>query len=297
MTVIDLPSVSLLPLPIDPLAGFVQTLTATVLPGVIRAAGLLLFQTPDLTSAKEIQGLTRASLATADSLVVLFLMYCGFRVITSGAEESRYAVKALLTRIFGAGLMANASLLICSSLVSLDNALVVGLLGPDPAQRGWTELSTRMQTANLGGGILDSLMALASVVLVIFLVLIYIGRDLLLLVLTVIAPLALMTRAVPDLSGICAKWWRAYAAALFMQLGHALLIAIGVDLLAHPEWLGTGSSTVISGLIIVALFYVMVRLPFLLYQWVFEHPVSQHPVVQRVVTVVKTAATAAMAAA
>jgi hypothetical protein len=286
------------PIPsIDPISSGVQSLAATVLPEVLRAAGVLLFQTPDLTAVPEIQGLTRTTLAVADALLTLFLVYGGFRVITSGDSEARYALKSILSKAITAAVMANASLLICSTLVALDNGLVGALVGTDPARSGWTGLTSQMQSANLLGGILDSLIALAAGLLVVVLAVIYIARDLILVVLTVAAPLALMTGAVPDIADLAGTWWRAYVATLFMQVGHALLVAVGADLLVHPGWLGTGTSTVISGLIIIALFYVMVRLPFHLYQWAFGRPVSQHPVVQRVVTVVRTAATAATAAA
>jgi len=283
--------------PFDWLSGLVQAFTANVLPVALRAASALLFQSPDLTQVPEIQGLTRVVLAVADSLLTLFLLYGAFRVITGGGEEARYTLKAVLSRAVVAAVMANLSLLICSTLTSLDNGLVLAILGPDPAQSGWGSLSAQIQSANLLGGIVDSLVALAAGLLMVVLSVVYVARDLLLVVLTVAAPLALMAHAVPDLEVLTRMWWRAYLVTLFMQVLHALLVLVGADLLLHPDWLGTNTSAVISGLIIIALFYVMIRLPFHLYRFGFGHPVSQNPALRRAVTVVRTAALAAKAAA
>ena len=283
--------------PWDPVSSFVQTVAATVLPAVLRAAGDLLFQTPDLSGITEIQGLTHTVLAVADSLLILFLTYLGARVITAGGSDARYELKSVLPRVLAAAIAANLSLLICSTLVHLNNGLITGILGPDPALSGWSTLAGRLQSDNLGGTLVDSLVAVASALLVVVLTVIYLARDLLLVFLTVAAPLCLMCHGVPELAGIATSWWRVYCAAVFMQVAHGLLVAVGADLLAHPDWLGTASSSLISGLLIVALFYAMVRLPFLIYKFAFGHAVTQHPAVVRVVTTVKTAARAAATAA
>ena len=283
--------------PVNWLAGVVQAFTANVLPVALRAAGALLFQSPDLTRVPEIQGITRTMLAIADSLLTLFLLYGAFRVITAGGEDDRYALKSVLSRAIAAAVMANMSLLICSTLTDLDNGLVLGILGPNPGQSGWSGITTQIQTANLLGGIVDSLVALAAGILVLALAVIYVARDLLLVVLTVVAPLALMAHAVPELEDLTRTWWRAYLVTLFMQVLHAVLILVGADLMVHPDWLGTSTSAVISGLVIIALFYVMIRMPFFLYRVGFGHPVSQNPVTRRAVTVAKNAATAAKAVA
>ena len=283
--------------PFDWLSGMVQAFTANVLPVALRAASALLFQSPDLTQIQEIQGLTRVLLGIADSLLALIILYGGFRVITSGDEEARYTVKSVVSRAIAAAVLANLSLLICSTLTDLNNGLVQGILGSNPAQSGWSSLGAQLQSANLAGTIVDSLVALAAGLMVVVLAVMYVARDLLLLVLTIVAPLALMAQAVPELSGLSRSWWRAYLVTLFMQVGHALLVLVGADLLVHPDWLGTPASSVISGLIVVALFYVMVRMPFFLYRFGFGHSVSENPAIRRVVTVARTAMTAAKAAA
>ncbi len=284
--------------PWDPLSSFVQTVATGVLPSVLRAAADLLFQTPDLSGIAEIQGLTRTVLLVADSLLVLFLTYLGARIITTGGSDARYELKAVLPRVLAGAVAANLSLLICSTLIHLNNGLITGILGPDPAQSGWSALAGRLQSGNLSGALVDSLVALAGGLLAVVLTVIYLLRDLLLVFLTVAAPICLMCHGVPELAGIATSWWRAYCAAVFMQVGHGLLIAVGADLLAHPDWLGTASSPLITGLLIVALFYAMVRLPFVIYQFAFGHAVTQHPALVRVVTIVKSAAkTAATAAA
>ena len=277
--------------------GLLQSLAAQLLPAAASAAGLLLFQTPAFTEIPDVRGLWLVVLGVTDTMFVLALLFAGGLIMTSDTFQSRYTAKLLIPRLLLAAVLANASLVICSSLTHLDNALVVGILGPDPATNSWGTVTGQFASSNLTGGIVFALVAIAAAVMGLFLAIVYIARDLLLLLLTVLAPLALATYGVPGLDEMARLWWRGYLIGLFVQVGDALLLKVGTMLLVHPGWLGTPASALISALMLVALLYVMFKLPLVAYQWVFRHPVSQNPVVTRVVSTVNTAVTVAKTAA
>ena len=123
------------------------------------------------------------------------------------------------------------------------------------------------------------LLSLAAALLALLLVVVYIVRDLVLLVGTVLAPLALAAYSLPQTEELAQLWWRVYVAGLLVQVGQAVLIAVGAQLVVHTEWLGV-SSVLVSGLVLVTLLYLLVKMPFLAYRWAFRQPIRQNRLVQ-----------------
>ena len=277
--------------------GWLQSLANGVLQPALDSVGLLLFQTPSLDQIPEVQQITGTVRGVANSMFVLAVLVCGGLIMASGSFETQYTAKRLLPRLGLAALMSTASLVLCAALIQLDNGLILALLGPNPAGTTWSQLGAGLVTANLSGQVIFAFVALITAVMAVVLIVVYVARDLLLLVLTVAAPLMLATYSVPRLNEVARLWWRGYAAALFLQVAHALLVDVGVQLVSHSSWLGTPASPLINGLMLVTLLYLMVKLPLVAYQWVFRHQVSQSPAVKTVVTTARTVAKAAALAA
>jgi hypothetical protein len=275
--------------------GWLQSLATGVLQPALDSVGLLLFQTPALDGIPEVQRSVGAVRGVANSIFVLAILVCGGLIMASGSFETQYTAKRLLPRLGLGALLSNASLVVCANLTKLNNGLVISLLGPDPAHNIWSQITSGLSTGNLSGLIIFTFIALVAAVMAVVLIVIYVGRDLLLLLLTVAAPLMLATYSVPQLDDVARLWWRGYAATLFVQVAHALLVGIGAQLITHSGWLGTPASDLINALMLVALLYLMIKLPLVAYQWVFRHPVSQSPAVKTVVVAARTVA--AMAAA
>jgi len=82
-----------------------------------------------------------------------------------------------------------------------------------------------------------SLVGLAAAVLAILLVALYIGRDVVLLVATVLSPLALATYALPQTDEIARIWWRVFSALLFVQVIQAILVEVASSCYATPTGL------------------------------------------------------------
>ncbi len=281
---------------IQAIDGWLQSLAAGALPPALRAAGQLLFQTPQYDAISEVEKAWTTVRNITDAIFVLAVLGAGLLVMASGTFEAEYSVKRLLPRLALAAVLGNASLAIIGLLIRLENAVVTALLGADPSTTVWSQLTAGLAAPNPSQQVISSLIALTAAVLAVLLVVVYIARDLILLVATVMAPLALAAYSLPQTEEIARLWWRIYTAALFVQVLQAVLISIGVQLLHHTDWLGTPASDLVNGLVLVTLLYLIVKLPFAAYRWAFRQPVGQNRLVKTVVIAAKAAAVAVAAA-
>ena len=176
---------------IDAINGWLQNLAAHLLQPALAAADQLLFQTPTYDSIPEVGRAWALVRDVTDGLFVLALLAAGVIVMTSETVDSRYSAKALIPRIVLAAIAANASLALCGVLIKLDNALINGVVGSDPGGTTFHQLATMIQGPQAADQVVGSLVGLAAAVLAILLVALYIGRDVVLLVATVLSPLAL----------------------------------------------------------------------------------------------------------
>jgi len=282
---------------VEAINGWLQSLSQHLLRPALSAAGSLLFQTPQFDAIPEVGKSWALVRDCTDGLFVVALVAAGVMVMAAGGVDARYSAKVLVPRIVLAAIAANLSLAACGALIKLDNALVVGLLGSEPGTETFQQLASMIQGSHPADQVVGSLVGLAAAVLAVMLVALYIGRDLVLLVATVLSPLALATYAMPQTDDIARTWCRVYAALLFVQVVEAVLVQVGMQLVSHTDWLGGPASDLTSGLVVITLLYLLFKLPFTAYQWAFGHHLSQSPVVQGAKTAAKTAAKAVAAVA
>jgi len=191
---------------IEAINAWLQSLAEHLVRPALAAASTLLFQTPQFDSIPEVGRSWALVRDVADGLFVVALVAAGIMVMAAGGVESRYSAKLLLPRVALAAIAATASLAVCGGLIRLDNALVSGLLGPDPGSQTFSQLSAMVEAPHMADQVVGSLVGLAAAVLAIPLVALYLGRDLVLLVGTVLAPLALATYALPQTDEIARLW-------------------------------------------------------------------------------------------
>jgi hypothetical protein len=253
---------------------WLQTVSGQLLAPAFTAVGQLLFTTPAFDQIHEVEQLWTIVRNTADALFVLAVIAVGILVMASGTFDSRYAAKLLLPRLLLAAVFVNASLGITGGLIRLNNAIVAGLLGSEPAASATDQFAAILvgHPANVVVGVV---VGLASAALALLLLALCIGRDLVLLIATVLSPLALAAYALPQTEELARMWWRIYAALLFVQVVQALLVELGLELLRHTDWLGGPVSDLTSGVLLVTLLYLLFRLPFAAYEWAFRQPLGQ----------------------
>jgi hypothetical protein len=267
---------------IDAITAWLQTVASALITAAFAAVGELVFSTPALDRLPEVQATWSLVLSIANSLFVLAILAAGILVMASGTVESRYSAKLLVTRLALAAIGANASLALTGALIQLDNALVAGLLGADPAARTVADLMDAIRSAHPVNQYVSVIVGLWAAALAMFLVALYIGRDLALLLATVAAPLALATYALPQTDEIARLWVRAFVGLLFVQVVQAVLVLIALQLLRRTDWLGGAASDLISGLMLIALLDLLVKLPFAAYHWAFRQTIRQGPLAEPV---------------
>jgi hypothetical protein len=268
---------------IDAITAWLQTVATALISAAFAAVGELIFSTPALDQIPEVHAGWSLVLGIANSLFVLAILAAGILVMASGTVESRYSAKLLVSRLALAGIAANASLALTGALIQLDNALVTGLLGADPAARTVADLVDAIHSAHPVNQYVSVIVGLWAAALAMFLVALYIGRDLALLLATVAAPLALATYALPQTDEIARLWVRAFCGLLFVQVVQAVLVLVALQLLRRTDWLGGGASDLVSGLMLIALLYLLVKLPFAAYHWAFRQTIRQGPLAEPVV--------------
>src|SRR6266550_782284 len=181
----------------DAINGWLRWAATQLVGPALSAIGGLLFATPSFDRIPEVQELWTLVRNMADGLLVLAVIAAGVLVMASGTFSSRYSAKLLVPRVALAAVAANASLVLAGALIQLENGMAQGLL----------------------------------------LVAVSIGRDVVLLIATVLAPLALVTYALPQTEELARLWWRVYGALLFVQVVQAVLVQIGGELVVHTDWL------------------------------------------------------------
>jgi len=252
---------------------WLQTVSEQLLTPALSAVGQLLFATPAYDRITEVEHLWTVIRNAADALFMLAIVAAGVLIMASGTFDSRYSAKVLLPRLLLAAVLANGSLAMVGALIRLNNAVVGALLDAESSGSviGHLAATTAAHPVNLAIG---SVVGLAAAALALLLLVLAIARAVLLLVATVLSPLALAAYALPQTEELAHLWWRIYAALLFLQVVQALLVNLGLELLRHTDWLGGPVSELTSGILLVTLLYLLFRIPFAAYHWAFRQPVS-----------------------
>jgi len=275
---------------IEAITAWLGNLATQLLGPALESAGQLLFATPAFDAIPEVAQTWSVVRTVADGLFLMTFTAAGILVMSSGTSDGRYTAKILVPRLVFAAIAANASLVVCGALIRLNNALVISFVGPEPGADVMRQLASMV----LGGAgvnpLVGILVSLATAILAILLVVLYVARDLVLLVATVLGPLALATYALPQTDEIARVWGRVFCALLYVQVVQAILIAVAIQLLRRTDWLGGPVSELTSGLVFLTLLYLLFKLPFVAYHMSFRQPLSQSAPVRTVVVTARALA-------
>jgi hypothetical protein len=272
---------------IQAINGWLQSVAGAITPPALNLAGWLIFQTPSIPDIPGVSQVWWLVAGVADLLLVLALTGGGVLVMSSGTFEHIYTAKRLLPRLALAAMLSNASLALCRAFIQFENALVVALVGSHPEATLWSQVTATLMNPDPAAQVLSSLIAIVIAIIAVLLVVVYLARDLLLIVGTVVAPLALATYSLPILAEVAGLWCRAYMATLFVQVAQAVLVSVGLQLARHTDTLGVPTSGLLTGLVLVTLLYLSLRLPFVAYHWAFGHGVTSSRAVQTTIATAK----------
>jgi len=258
---------------IDAINGWLQGLAAQLVGPALATAGQLIFSTPAFDGIPEIVtawGLVRG---VADALLVLALIAVGIAVMASGGSDVRYQAKVLVPRVLLAAIWVNVSLALCGALIRLNNAIVEALVGTSGAT-AFADLATVVRTQGVAPQLTGAFIGVAAAIMALLLIALYVGRDLVLVLAIVLAPLALGSVALPVTAEVARMWVRLFSAVLFVQIVQAVLVVVALQLLRHLDWLGAIGSELTSGLVLVTVLYLLLHLPFAALRWAFQQPAA-----------------------
>jgi hypothetical protein len=254
-------------------AGLVKSALNPAMELVSRA----LLSTPQIVDQANVRSYWQLAVGIADALLVLVVMVAGALVMTHETLQTSYALKDAIPRLVIAAIATNASLSISGQMVSIANALSGALLGNgvDPTQAGHT-LELLVVESITDGGIFLVLLGLVCAVLAVALLILYLVRAALIVLLVCAAPICLLAHGLPQTEGLARLWWRAMIGALGVQVAQALTLAaiVHVFFASSSSVLGlSASGALIDLLLVICLFYVLLRIPF----WVRELVFSGRP--------------------
>jgi hypothetical protein len=241
---------------------------------VMEALGKSWLSTPDFTSSDAVQGFWTTSLVLANSVFVLFIVAGGFLLASRETLQTRHGLKQVLPRLAVGAVAANCSLIICQKAIEWTNALTVAFTansvdGPTAS----AAIRQLVDNALRGEGFLMALLVIAVIVMCLVLEITFVLRLAALILLTGIAPAALICHASPLTEGIAHTWWRAFTACLGLQLGQAIVVLATVKVFltpAGPTVMGipaTGDG-LLGVLVCLTMLWVLIKLPSWMKQYV-----------------------------
>jgi hypothetical protein len=185
--------------------------------------------------------------------VILFLIVILSQVTSVGI--SNYGIKKMLPEIITAALLINLSYFICQAMVDLSNIVGVSirdLLGAVVGETDWNAIGAQggdsflaavtvtagvalvgfSVTTILSQGIFGLILAFLLVLLVaavalLMMFVILIARQIGVILLIVLAPLAFAARILPNTQNLFKKWWSAFASLLVVYPMCSMVIGLG----------------------------------------------------------------------
>lgn len=275
---------------------WITSLVTSAINPALELVGKTLLSAPDITTNPGVHAVWLVTLGIANSLFVLLVIVGGIVVMTHETVQTRYSIKEIAPRLVVAVLAANCSALIASQAIAFSNALAQGILGDgiDPTQA--VGGLGRAVISNSGSGGFLIILAAAATVLCVLLGCLYLLRAMLVVLLVAAAPLMLACHALPQTERLAHLWWRASAACLGVQVGQALVLIVAVRVFFAPDGsnvLGLSATNgLVELLIMLCLFWIMLRMPAWAGRLVLSGGVSVHAAREKsaIATVVKVAA-------
>ena len=205
-----------------------------------------------LTANAAIQQMYHLTLAMADLLLVLIVVWAMLRSQWERGFRAHYTLKAILPRMLAALALAHFGLAFGQMVIDLNNALVhaVWTAGSAPAFP-WTFALTQP----FGMGLFELGIRLAIVVMLLIIALTYVLRFALLAILLVLAPLAALCLILPETKNYARAWNHVFLITVFMQFVQVLILRLASVFLIDPR------SSLVQALYGLAVLYLLIKVP------------------------------------
>lgn len=237
---------------------------------VLHFVGSTLLSSPDVSDGRIAQVWT-ATLMTANTIYILFVLAGGLIVMGHETVQTRYSAKQIAPRLAIGMIASNASLWAISQTVSLGNALAQSLMNGQISSDGVGHVLVIMVVDKIfmpgsAGAILLILLGAVIAAMGLVLVVTYLIRAAVLIILTAGAPLAFACHALPQTEGVAKLWWRAIFGCMATQLAQSLALIMCVKVFFDPNatvilGLPADAGTLTDLLLCLCLFFILIKIP------------------------------------
>ncbi|MFL6072445.1 MAG: hypothetical protein ACJ73S_03510 [Mycobacteriales bacterium] len=257
-----------------------QDLVDRITKPVMELVGNTVLSTPNVVNQDRVKRLWTSADVAANSLMVLFALAGALLVMSHETLQTRYAAKEIAPRMVGAMVLANASLWLIGKAIEVANALSQAVMGQSVSAVGLVKTLIGIIVADVAtDGIFTILLGLVAATMAVALLVSWFIRLAGVVLLAAGAPLALICHALPATDNLARLWWRAMMACLGIQVAQALVLIAGVKVffsgnglsLADGAGSSAGQAALVDLLVCVALFFILLKIPFWARQWVFGY--------------------------
>jgi len=182
------------------------------------------------TTVGPIESLTPLVQVAADSALTAVITYAGFRMMWSRTTaRSQFVLRVLFPRLLLAAVMINFAVPLVQAAVDASNALS-DTVAVASKQQLLIDASEFGATARVGGLGLQSVTLILLFAAYAVLAFAYVVRFALLVVLTILAPVAALLFVLPETHRYAREWGGLFVSALLMQPLQLLVLAVGFAL-------------------------------------------------------------------
>jgi len=182
-----------------------SSLVVAAIHPLLTLAGQTELSTDDYTGLPAVEGMWAGMLGVSDTLFVLLICAGGVILLGYHTYQGSYTLKEVAPRFAIAMAVSSSSLLLTAKAISLSNGISAAVPGGAlPATA--TSTLTQMLMQGAQGGTMLILLVLTAVIVAIIIAITYVLRQMALVLLIAMAPLALSGYALPQTSW-AARWW------------------------------------------------------------------------------------------
>ncbi|MGW3960148.1 hypothetical protein ACWED2_10010 [Amycolatopsis sp. NPDC005003] len=256
------------------LAGCMVVAASTLFAAVVAAGlnplldllGKTLLTTPEPDQLPGLGAIWVGSWHVLLAAYVVLVLLAGLIIMGYQTLQARYTVKEIAPRLVVGFLAGTLSLFLATKGIQIANAVSTAILGigADPAEMT-RSLITMVQNSLHGGGLFLGILGLGLVAMLLVLLVVFIVRVIATVLLIAAAPIALMLHALPHTEGVAYLWWKATGGVLAIQVGQSLTLVVTVRIFFAPGGFtifGPSLSALMNLLLCIALFYVLIKIPF-----------------------------------
>ncbi|MEU1896838.1 hypothetical protein ABZ512_00575 [Nocardiopsis dassonvillei] len=244
------------------------------------------FHTPEPTPG--VTGVWEGVSAAVNTAYALLILAAGLVIMAHHSLQAQYGAREVLPRLVVGFVASNLSLVVVRLMSDWSTEFARAFAADGVS----AERAARALTERVGPFLLEAtafvvLLLLVLVVLLVVWSLVEIVRIVIVILLTVGAPLMLMFHALPQTNRIAELWWRAMTAVCVVPIAQALaFVALMRVFFEGDTQVLFGAAQILSGdanlfdlFLLLVLVYVQIRIPFWTYKAVLSGHRGRSPVV------------------